>query len=62
MSERIRISELSEACATCASASAADIANSIPEAPGTQIPTEMLAKQRLDVGLVVDHQNQDAQL
>ncbi len=33
-----------------------------PQAPGTQIPTEMLAKQRLDVGLVVDHQSQDAQL
>ena len=31
-----------------------------PQAPGTQIPTEMLlAKQRLDVGLVVDHQSQD---
>jgi hypothetical protein len=31
------------------------------QAPGTQVPTEMLAKQRLDVGLVVGHQNQDAQ-
>jgi len=41
-------------------ASGAETAKSITKRLLTQVAPELLAEQRLDVGLVVDHKNQNA--
>ena len=58
ISDRIRISDCSMVPAMRASASGADMRKIHRETFRAQIAPEMLAEQRLDVGLVIDHQNQ----
>ena len=59
ISDRIRISDCSMVEAIRASASAAELAKFHHEALRTQIPAELLAKQRLDVGFIIDHKHQN---
>ena len=60
MSDRIRISDARCVASIRASASAAELREIHHEALRAQVAPELLAKQRLDVGLVIDHQNQNA--
>jgi hypothetical protein len=59
MSDRIAISDCSMVAVICASASAAELAKSSTRR-GAQVPAKLPAKPVRDVGLVIDHQNQNA--
>ena len=60
MSERIKMSDTPAASVMRWSAAGADCANSICEPAAPQVAPELLAEQRFDIRLIVNHENEQA--